>query len=271
MRGTSRKLMFAKPIMALLVLALAYAGYKVIDQRPKPNLIFSSDSVVFKHGCLGEDSLCFKIYFRFPVAEGRGSKTIQKVIDSDYSSSVINGDPVKKLSELKKQLADYALSYDSSFVEYTSSIPGATRWFIDVNYKMLLYNGRLLAIRYLYADYLGGAHGNYNFHYQNIDLVHGKILAFSDFIEDTSAFKSVAYKKLVSKYRSKSNFMFPDENGFVLPKEFALLRNGLLLHYNVYEISSYAQGDFEFLIPYSSLSGIINDRFLRKNILVDSK
>ena len=66
-----------------------------------------------------------------------------------------------------------------------------------------------------------------------------------------------------SKFRAKYNigaktvinatdFMF-ENNEFQLPQTYFYTKEGFLLYYNVYEIASYAQGNFEVLIPYTEM------------------
>ena len=49
-----------------------------------------------------------------------------------------------------------------------------------------------------------------------------------------------------------NGFMFENDK-FQLPQTYFYTPNGFLLFYNVYEIASYAQGNFEVLIPYDEI------------------
>ena len=50
------------------------------------------------------------------------------------------------------------------------------------------------------------------------------------------------------------------ENRFVLPKNFAITTRGLLLSYNIYEVTPYIVDPPEFLLPYSQIRSLIDPK-----------
>ena len=251
-------------ISLAVLMGLVYLLFNTVRATYTPNLSVASDSLVFTRGCVNPDSSCFRITLEFPVVQGKRAARIQKMIASDYLKLLSDSTKVKGINQFKEVLIRLAESYDSSYVDYLSSFPGSNGvlWYIDASYDVLLNDGKVLTIRYSYDDYLGGAHGMYGYYYQNIDLRKAKPLGLSDIVSDVDQFTGLVEKqyKVSSGVDHLDEFWF--EGGkFKLPKEFGLSKKGIVLHYNVYEIASFADGDLVFEIPYSSISDMLTRRF----------
>ncbi len=53
-------------------------------------------------------------------------------------------------------------------------------------------------------------------------------------------------------------------NEFHLPKSFAILRNGVLFHFQPYEMGSFAEGDMTIFLPYSEVYGLLQNNLINK-------
>ncbi len=256
---------FATP---LVILAAAYLTYSISIGYYSSRLIFQPDSVIFKRGCIQPEGTCLRINYHFPVPVGYGRAHIERLIVSDFLTMVNEQSQAKSIAVLKNILLENALSYDSSFVEYQNYYGDGSRWYIDIKYKKIFRSKKLITFRYSYSNYLGGAHSLYGCHYVNIDLKKGKILHINDIVTDMERVTQLVQKILNEKYSGSdggntTNILLNSTKGFPLPHEFALLKEGLLLHYNIYEIASYDQGDEKFIIPYSDIMGIIDPRYYK--------
>jgi len=102
----------------------------------------------------------------------------------------------------------------------------------------------------------------YGYHYQNIDLRKSRPLSLNDIVSNTKQFSELAEKLFKGRVGVDHLNGYWFEGGkFSLPREFGLSENGIVLHYNVYEIASFADGDLVFEIPYSSMGGMLSKRF----------
>ncbi len=255
-------------LIVLSILALAYYGYDILISTSSQKLTFVADSVVFKRGCYHPDSACFRVKYRFPVPVGRGSSRIEKLIVTDYLEMVSERTQKTDISSFKNLLVQNIMGYDSSYVEYYNYFGGGTEWYIDVDYKVKFRTKRLISIGYEHNSYLGGAHGLYGYFYLNIDLKKGKALQLNDLFTDTDKFKAIFYKyfmgKLMNESDSSADILMTQEPE--LPHEFCLVPEGIMLHYNVYEIASYARGDITLLIPYHEVSSILRGYYANELI-----
>lgn len=263
---TMQRNSFIRVLILLTFLALAYYGYDFFISTSSQNLTFEADSVVFKRGCYHPDSACFKVKYRFPVPTGRGNSRIEKLIVNDYLEMVSERPQKADISSFKNLLVQNIMGYDSSYVEYYSYFGGGAEWYIDVDYKVMFRTKRLISIGYEHNSYLGGAHGLYGYFYLNIDLKKGKALQLSDLFTDMDKFKAVFHKYFMEQLMNKSNgsadFMLTQTPE--LPREFCLVPEGILLHYNIYEIASYARGDITLLIPYHEVSSILAGSYAKE-------
>ncbi|MEW5845576.1 MAG: DUF3298 domain-containing protein [Bacteroidota bacterium] len=252
--------------MLVAIVALAYYTYSYIVASSSSSLTFAADSVVYKHGCLQPDSSCFRVVYHFPVPIGRGSSRIEKIIVTDLTDFMDEDINRKDFDHLKDMLVKSSMGFDSSYVEFVKQFGRNLEWYIDMDFTQILRTNRLVTFRYEHSSYLGGAHDLYGYHYLNIDLKNSKKLGLNDLFSDMDRFKAIAQETFTEKFLKNpadaTEYWMADDGSFVLPKEFGLTDKGLLLHYNVYEIASFARGDIELLIPYSHLNDILVDKYL---------
>jgi hypothetical protein len=120
-----------------------------------------------------------------------------------------------------------------------------------------LYHDILVVKRTKYS-YTGGAHGNENSEYLILDIKELRRLFLDDLIiaEKKDSLLPLL-KKALSSVEKSGNVHFDDifvaENVFYDPK-------GIGFYWNEYEIASYADGQFEVIVPYTELSDLLTDK-----------
>ena len=251
--------------LLLLVVVGAYYIYSTKFSNPCTPLTIIADSVVFKRGCNNAESACLKLNFSFPAFPERISSKLSESIYSDYLLMIEDSSEVKHIEAFKNKLVDISYRYDSSFVDFSSSFPNASNieWFVKINFEVMRNDGKILTLRYFYADYMGGAHGMQSYHYKNLDIRKSKKLELADIFENIDDFYKVAETAFNEKYQSDRDsgaFWFAN-NKYELPQEYGFGSKAFILHYNAYEIASYAQGDIFIEIPYSKLKGLLKSNW----------
>lgn len=262
----NNKLINWRAIAVIIFIALAYFMFKTYVKGGAKNANIIVDSLSFKRGCYN-DSPCLKIDLNFPIIiEGMSKKYCNNVL-GDYLGLLGIDKQCNNIDEFKTELLNYAYSIDSSYVQYIDEFKDGIiqSWHQKISMGIVNSTNKYKVIEYNYSDYMGGAHGSYYTHYQNINLDNYSLLNIFDVISDTTKLIQIAEKHFISTVES-NGMKYPDdfwfEDGkFLLSEEFALFENGLLLHYNVYEVASYAQGDFEILIPYREIESILNEEY----------
>ncbi|MGE0079028.1 MAG: DUF3298 domain-containing protein [Bacteroidales bacterium] len=256
-----KKVNWKLPLLIVVTIGIYYI-YDVKFSGPKGPFKIDADSVVFKRGCASSESACLKLKFVFPSVTSDGAGKVTKKLFSDYLQMLEDSVAVSTMNEFKSRLVDNCMRFDSSYQEYVNEFPDDSyiAWYLDVNFDVLRNDGRILTLKYLYSDYMGGAHGMYNYHYQNFDVKKSRFINLDDVFESKDGFVSIAKAEFVNKFfddQTSTVRLNTSKDEFSLPREFGFGDKGLILHYNVYEIASYAEGDIVFEIPYAKLNGVL--------------
>lgn len=105
-----------------------------------------------------------------------------------------------------------------------------------------------LCICMMCDGYWGGAHGSYWYDYYVFDRHTGKRLALQDFVNNSpEEITEIVKAYIVAGYEWTSGNQAEDA---LEPDRFFLTEEGLGIHYDVYEVGSYADGPFEVIIPF---------------------
>ncbi|GHE34103.1 DUF3298 and DUF4163 domain-containing protein [Sphingobacterium griseoflavum] len=191
---------------------------------------------------------------RYPVFEAEINDLVQQAIFIDGESKV-------------EQVSD---SFLGGFNEYAEEQIDAGNeafhtWFKHQDSKVILNEGGILTLQTAINDYTGGAHGMEIELWFSFDVPAKKRLALTDLVADTTQLLQIAerrFKKMenLSDTASYGSSYFFDNENFVLPENFGLTKDGLLFHYNPYEIKSYAEGPTTLVIPYSALLDVLTEK-----------
>lgn len=225
------------------------------------------DSLTYTSGCEGnEPKRCLNICFEYPTTKGESSRQFCLDVLNDYLRFVeIEDKQCANLDEFKTLLHNYSRSVDSSYI-YPDDADIIPEWFIKVKTEVMHSDNRMVTLKYSYSDYRGGAHGSYYYHYLNLDAKTLRPLALTDLVCDVPQLTHIAEQHLIAKAKDL-DLQYPDDfmfdNGFALPNEIGAGSNGLVLHYNIYEVAPYALGDIELHINYSELTSILSDKLER--------
>lgn len=254
-----------RALALILVIVVIFFVFKFFVAPGRQSGELAVDSLVFKRGCQNDSGPCLKIALKFPVLQGESSNNFCINVLGDYLSLIDIETKCRTLDEFKTALLNYAYSIDSSYVLYSQEFkrPIVNPWFVDISLDTIYSTRDIRVLAYTYNDYMGGAHGSYMVHYQNVSLKGYRLIALSEAVSDTVALASVVEPYFVDLAKQRG-MRYPDdfwfERGkFSLPHEFAFTQSGLLLHYNPYEVASYAQGVFEVLVPYRAIEHLLVD------------
>lgn len=108
----------------------------------------------------------------------------------------------------------------------------------------------------------GGAHPNYHLAFITWDVKADKEVGLDDIfvknyqLELTEVASKIFTKDAASDGKTIADYRFED-GVFALNDSYKLTPQGIYFYYNNYEISSYAEGPTELLIPYSSVKHLL--------------
>ena len=238
------------------------------DQKPAPNGVKYERREVHKTltGCDSTSGACpeFNIVYVW-MTEGKNKEIINnhtestllndlyKVENANYSSVEDMGDAF---------IADYAAFRK----EYTDAPD--VGWYLDAVYDNINELSQVISFSLSTESYTGGAHPNYYLTYYNYDHTTGKPVTLKEIL--IPGFEKELNKLIDKKFREKHDIK-PDEplteaglfeDKIEFNDNFLLTRNGIIFHYNIYEIWPYVYGATDVLVPYSDLIDLIDENGL---------
>lgn len=166
--------------------------------------------------------------------------------------------------EVPTAFDDIAASFIRGYNEFYLENPGTAQWWyllIDIKVIRQLHN--YVALKYVHADYAGGAHGNTAISYINFNPKTNTAVTLDSLIIPEKKTELLKIGERI--FRNNENISATEPldkqyfftNGkFSLPNNFYVSNKGLVFLYNPYEIKPYASGTTELVIPFSELSGI---------------
>jgi len=133
----------------------------------------------------------------------------------------------------------------------------------------------VLSLVYSVYQYTGGAHGNYADRAYIFDTESGEELSLEDITEDYDSLKTFLVSYMDEKAESDEEVSAAIDHTLletdgdssalaVLLREgsWYFSNEGLVIFSDVYEFGTYVQGMAEFVVPYSELEGLIDERFI---------
>lgn len=212
---------------------------------------------------LGEDQWQAKVQIDIPLAlsENAVSDSINTSLYTFIESVVYLGEDKAPFSSYEEMTTSFITIYEGLKKEF----PEEVGWEANVKAKIMFQTENLLNIKVEYYMFTGGAHGYFGVKSLLFDIHTGKSLSQQNLFSDMEQLKALAEQKFRKDFHiaeghpiNSTGFMFEDDI-FHLPENIFFTDEGLLFYYNVYEISSYADGNQAFVIGYDQL-----DLFIKK-------
>jgi hypothetical protein len=148
-----------------------------------------------------------------------------------------------------------------------SQISDATLdWILERNASILFANAEVVTIAVTNVGYLGGAHGFHDRTLLCFDAHDGKKLSLAELIGDASSqplgqIAEAEFRRArgITPDRSLADEGFFVSGGepFSVTENFGIVEQGVLLHYNPYEIGPYVMGDTEVILPRDAVAPLL--------------
>lgn len=151
-------------------------------------------------------------------------------------------------------------SFNNGYVELKNKYPDETAgWEAKINGDISYEDRKTLTIQLNSYIFTGGAHGYSSTRFLNFDKKKGVELENWQLFRDTQGFEQFAESKFRVKEKipqdkpiNSTGFMF-EQDSFYLPENIGFTQKGIVLHYNQYEVASYADGPIELILPYNEV------------------
>lgn len=149
-------------------------------------------------------------------------------------------------------------------------------YYLEQTYETTRIDARVFSIAGKVETYFGGVHPNHTLTSVTYDLETGKVLSLPDILVSADCLPTLAEMVLSTLAGQGEGSLLFDDYITVVMAHFDLNNalidswyfndNGLVLYFSVYEISSYAAGDFVLEYSYRDLAGILKEEFLPEDV-----
>jgi hypothetical protein len=214
--------------------------------------------------CRAHDEPCYTIDMVYPIllaVPGGDTLGLNRAIrrslnqGSNPETLAFDADPdsllAARIAAFEKPLPNDAPWFDSTYARVESLLPGA------------------LTVSIFNFSYMGGAHPNTTRVYAVLDPATAQAVPLDSVLvagsrerllaEAERAFRAGRGMAPDSSFAA-AGFWFKE--GFELTPNWGFAPDGLLFHYNSYEVAPYSMGPTDALVPWSRLAGIVRPNFL---------
>lgn len=255
------------PVILFFVLLLV-SCQNTPKADPKPLIL---DNLTLKKSegpdCNKPDTLrnnCAVVDLAWPDVKD-GSVALKKAI-ADWSLTFLCGMLSPEIDSATGRPATVAAAVDSFFQMHRAFVKEApespmANFDAESSDTVLLNDGRYLTLQLDGYVYAGGAHGSPMTGVATFETATGKKLMWSDLVTDSTALQTLAEKKFrevradIFKPDTEGNpgFNFDETFPFTLPASYGLTNKGIYFFYQHYEVTPYALGTTDFVIPFEEL------------------
>jgi hypothetical protein len=215
----------------------------------------------FKIETIPDCDSCPKVTVTVPVAAG--DEAVAKRINDSVFAAVqkVLGEEGKQFTNYDSLLGNFMNMYKQMKAELSED--AVIGWEATVKGNLVKQTDSLINIKLETYTMTGGAHPNTNTFSLLFDPATGNQLLLNDVIKNVPALTVFAEKNFREEFKipvnaSINSTMFTFENDkFVLPQNIFFNNDGLLLHYNPYEIGPYVIGAQELKLPYAEIKNYL--------------
>lgn len=218
--------------------------------------------------CANMDSLhnhCASVQFSWlePTDGSDTLKTVVKVWSDSFLKSILATISYDNIPAATVEEA--AQRFLSAHEEWSKDAPESPlgEWSVGCTDTILLNDGKHLTLRLTATMFTGGAHPSSVANTATFDVASGKQLTWNDLVTDIEALKKLAEKafratrsEIFDPTDGSEAFNFDDVFRFALPANFGLTDKGIYFYYDPYEVTPYAFGTTDFVIPFEELGSI---------------
>ncbi|MDT0676448.1 DUF3298 and DUF4163 domain-containing protein [Autumnicola musiva] len=242
--------------MKKFLLILLTAVVLTSCEKEKKPLQFTNYSVEKSYDqCNPEEGDCAFISISYPVAkkESEAASRINEEV-KNHIIKIVDYQEEEKIASVEDLAIHFIENYKNTardFAEY--ELP----WEGSVFAEIARRTPELISFRFNSRMFTGGAHGYSSISFLNFNPENGESYAHEELF--TPEFK----KFFEQRFREDQNIpqgdpinstgLFFEDDTFVLPQNIGFTKSGIVLHYNAYEIASYAEGEFTYRFSYDEI------------------
>jgi hypothetical protein len=259
--------------LSLLVFVVIYACSTPAQKEEKAGALHSAMKGKFVDNEYGScDTVNYSgVVVSLHLWEPTGADEVLKRIKATISEKVVNRinsySDSASISESPAARTSAKAAYEvfaSNYQTFKKDFPEAPGcWEVAVSGDTVMVTPKVMLYQMDHFSFTGGAHPNSFTSYHVFDLETGKEIESKALVADSVAL----LKKVEAAFRKEEKLdaktdleeagYFLMNHHFFVSANYTFTREGVLFHYNPYEIAAYARGPISFTLPYAELKGII--------------
>jgi len=266
MRGRPTRFAVIATCLVLWILAPTGCG------RDEPTEIQPADVVLEERtvkreteGCVGPDRFsCARFLIEYPEIVNSSDETVRLKLEQAIRAMLDVPPEAASLAEGLETMAEAFLADHLAAWTQFPNTASMAEWFIQKRVQVIHHDERWLSFRTELLSFAGGAHPLSPTNLSSFDLITGDRLQMADLFqpESEATLNGIAEREFrkvreidAGSSLTKAGFWFP-EDAFKVNENFAVADEGLLIHFNAYEVGPYSLGPTEILIGRTELAGI---------------
>lgn len=236
-------------LIAFALILLFVSCEEAVEYNFKPITIKTED---FKE-CLNEQCpTLFLDYFELVTPKSLAETVNLTIKKQLISQLVIDG----QQPESVQQAAQVYLN--NSQTAYPEDSIMSSQHELEIILTPTYTSNEVLSVQTNFYQFSGGAHGYGGVLFQNFNVKTGAEMTIPELFKDVDAFTAFAKAEFRTQQDipeeasiNSTGFMFEDDV-FTLPENIGFTDEGMVLYYNSYEVSAYADGAQEVIIPWET-------------------
>jgi hypothetical protein len=249
-----------KTIFSILSFSFLITSFYACKNEPvaKEPIVISHQNISKAHAdTQGESRRNVYLKLAYPVVE-KGTKEVVDSINYFLMSFISSTSGITKIISTPDSVMPYLIN--DFRANYFSDTMTTERTF---EFKEFIWYNTPKAVTIkidAYTNYSSMPHPNIKSAIGNFNPVTGKQITLDELITDRVGLSTLLEKKFreVKKEAFKQGFEFSESMPFKLPNNFGFTNEGILFHYNTYEVGPYALGDTDITVPYAELENVMN-------------
>ncbi len=207
---------------------------------------------------------CPKIAINLPKAieETRIARSVNTALREEVIA-LLHFDEALEVSDIGTAIESFKSGFSELQEKYEDE---STPWEARIDAEITYEDAALLTISLDAYIFTGGAHGYTSKRFLNFDKIKGEELENWRLFKDSLAFRDLAERHFRMKENIPSDkpinytgFMF-EQDSFYLPENIGFTEKGMKLLYNQYEVSSFADGTIELILPYEEVQKFLKPK-----------
>ena len=219
-------------------------------------------------GCDTPGEACARFSVVMADTVGGGSQEVRENLDiysRHWVVSRLREHLPEGAGEQTGAIEDLAAAFLAHHRGFVADFPDAPAdWFIEVEVEPLFSSSEVATLDLSISAFTGGAHPNAQRQLVSFAVPTGQLLGADDLTTDTEALTAAVERRFREQRGlgpdddlEAAGFWLPDGR-FSLPDNLGLTADGLLVHWNAYEIAPYAMGPTTVEVPSGDLEELVD-------------